>query len=617
MNKLQIAILIIFSIFGSIPALKAQELNADSIRDIMRNGSDNEKISVYIMLCKEIMETAPERALELAEKALDISEKSKTDIHTKIQIYNTLGAAHYFNESPRKAHNYYSKEIELIEKLNDKYGLMEAYFNLGTISKKIKFRKPDTEKYYRKSLKLARELNDNRVILLNLAALRDYYYDKGEIKLSSDFEKELFRLKDSLNKAEQKKELESMKQIQEITKQEKDSAIVSMKKQEENFRKVSKKNQKIIDILNEERELLSKEKAQLAEKKDMQAKIIALNKEKLAQQERRNYLYLVIILIGLTSSFLMFKLYQQKRQTNIELNKKQKQIIKQAAELEKNYRELEEKNKEIEKNHQKLIYQEKLASLGHLTAGIAHELRNPLNFVNNFSGLSVELISDLNEILSSTKEKFSNEDKEEVEDICAMLVDNMNKIKEHGTRAERIITGMLAHSRDSKSELERVNLNQIIDEYFKLAYHGAKGEFKGFNANIITDYDKEIGQIELLTQDFSRTILNIVNNACYALFKKQQANKEYKPELTITTKKINSNAEIRIKDNGTGIPEKIVNQIFNPFYTTKPTGEGTGLGLSMSYETITNGHNGKLDVNSKNGEFTEFIIEIPLSQKNN
>lgn len=259
-----------------------------------------------------------------------------------------------------------------------------------------------------------------------------------------------------------------------------------------------------------------------------------------------------------------------------------------------------------------LVQSEKLASLGALTAGIAHEIQNPLNFVNNFSALSSDLADELTDFLNEIKAQISDEKYADVEEVIGMIKGNVKKINEHGKRAESIVKGMLQHSRGKTGEFEQIEINNMVSEYVNLAYHGMRAKDKSFNTSIKTQLDPEVGKASIVPQDLSRVILNIVNNACYALDERAKKHLPgFSPEVLISTKKVNDKIEIRIRDNGTGIPDHVKEKIFNPFFTTKPTGKGTGLGLSMSYDIVTQIHKGKLEVNSKEGEFTEFVITIP------
>jgi signal transduction histidine kinase len=252
-----------------------------------------------------------------------------------------------------------------------------------------------------------------------------------------------------------------------------------------------------------------------------------------------------------------------------------------------------------------------MASLGELTAGIAHEIQNPLNFVNNFSEVNKELVDELQQELKSGK----------IDDAIAIsndIKENEGKINHHGKRADAIVKGMLQHSRSSSGQKELTDINALCDEYLRLSYHGLRAKDKSFNAKFETDLDPTIGKINIVGQDIGRVILNVINNAFYSVSeKKKQADTGYEPTVIVTTKNLvdkpdSYRVEVRVKDNGAGIPQKVLDKIFQPFFTTKPTGQGTGLGLSLSYD-IVKAHGGEIKVLSKEGEGTEFVIQLPVA----
>ena len=257
-----------------------------------------------------------------------------------------------------------------------------------------------------------------------------------------------------------------------------------------------------------------------------------------------------------------------------------------------------------------LIQAEKMASLGQLTAGIAHEIKNPLNFVNNFSSLSVELTAELNEVLKSAF--FSDNIRQEVAELTGMLKDNLEKVVQHGKRADSIVKNMLQHSREGSGEHHPADINAIVDESLNLAYHGARAEKAGFSIALQRDLDPSVGMADVYPQEITRVLLNLISNGFYATTKRKvEVGDGFEPMLSATTKNLGDKVEIRIRDNGTGIPEEIKEKIFNPFFTTKPTGEGTGLGLSMSYDIVVKQHGGSIDVETEPGLFTEFKIVLP------
>ena len=288
--------------------------------------------------------------------------------------------------------------------------------------------------------------------------------------------------------------------------------------------------------------------------------------------------------------------------------------------LEETIEELEHKRKAIEETNaalttsleelkaaqSQLIQSEKMASLGELTAGIAHEIQNPLNFVNNFSEVSNELIDEMNEELDKG-------DLEEVKLIAADIKQNLEKINHHGKRADGIVKGMLQHSRSSSGQKEPTDINVLADEYLRLAYHGLRAKDKSFNATLNTDFDPSIGEINIVPQDIGRVILNLITNAFYVVKEKKELHpNDFEPTVTVSTKKKDAMVMISVTDNGNGIPKKVLDKIFQPFFTTKPSGKGTGLGLSLSYD-IVKVHHGELTVETEEGKGTTFIISLPIT----
>jgi len=289
-------------------------------------------------------------------------------------------------------------------------------------------------------------------------------------------------------------------------------------------------------------------------------------------------------------AFLLYRNNRHKQKTNVLLQSQKEKIQNTLSELKA--------------TQSQLIQSEKMASLGELTAGIAHEIQNPLNFVNNFSEVNEELLNEL-------KIEADKGNLEEVKAIAKDIGFNSEKINHHGKRADAIVKGMLQHSRSNNGQKEPTNINALCDEYLRLAYHGLRAKDKSFNAIMKTDFDEGIGNINIIPQDIGRVILNLINNAFYAVDEKKKQNQNgYEPTVSVSTKKINGKVEIKVSDNGNGIPHKVLDKIFQPFFTTKPTGQGTGLGLSLSYD-IVKAHGGELRVATKEGEGSEFIIHLP------
>ena len=309
-----------------------------------------------------------------------------------------------------------------------------------------------------------------------------------------------------------------------------------------------------------------------------------------AEKDYRNKLRSLLLWIGI-GSLLIFSLvlFQARRKSDAS-----RKILTSTLE-------------NLKTTQTQLIHSEKMASLGELTAGIAHEIQNPLNFVNNFSEINSELLAEL-------KEEIDNGNLEEVKSIAESLVQNEEKIIHHGKRADSIVKGMLQHSRIGSGQKEPTDINALADEYLRLAYHGLRAKDKSFQVAMDTDLDENLGKVNVMPQDMGRVLLNLITNAFYAVNEKRKKNDEYyRPIVTVSTRKFDDHVEIQVRDNADGIPKEIIDKIFQPFFTTKPTGEGTGLGLSLSYDIITNGHGGELTVETIEEKGTTFIIQLPIN----
>jgi signal transduction histidine kinase len=327
-----------------------------------------------------------------------------------------------------------------------------------------------------------------------------------------------------------------------------------------------------------------------------------------AQEKYKNkikmYLMLTALAIFLLLVFILWRNSRNRKKANILLQQQKEKV--------------ERTLKELKSTQAQLIQSEKMASLGELTAGIAHEIQNPLNFVNNFSEVNKEMLEELKAERSKPK---AERDEQSEDEIINDVIANEEKINHHGKRAGDIVKGMLQHSRTSTGVKEPTDINALADEYFRLSYHGLRAKDKNFNATMKTDFDETIGKIDIIPQDIGRILLNLYNNAFYAVnarlnesFGQEQKSKNlisYEPTVSVSTKKVGDKVEIKVSDNGNGIPQKIVDKIFQPFFTTKPTGQGTGLGLSLSYD-IVKAHGGEIKVESMEGEGTEFIIQLPV-----
>jgi signal transduction histidine kinase len=281
--------------------------------------------------------------------------------------------------------------------------------------------------------------------------------------------------------------------------------------------------------------------------------------------------------------------------------------------VEARTRELAKSLEDLRTTQDRLVQTQKLASLGQLTAGIAHEIKNPLNFVNNFSGLSSELIDELQDTLKGVI--FDDKTRAEINELTDTLRSNLEKVVQHGKRADAIVKNMLLHSREGSGEHRVVDVNALVDESLNLAWHGARAEKQGFDITLQRSFDQTAGEADLFPQDVTRALLNLISNGFYAATRRQAETNggDYVPTLAASTKSLGDRVEIRIRDNGTGIPPEVKEKMFNPFFTTKPAGEGTGLGLSISHDIIVKQHGGSIEVDTQPGEFTEIRIVLPRS----
>ncbi len=320
------------------------------------------------------------------------------------------------------------------------------------------------------------------------------------------------------------------------------------------------------------------------------------------------YILYVCLFGGTVWGFVYFRsrqLVKEKRVLEQKVHLRTEEVMQQKEEIEAQRDDLEKAFKELKTTQTQLIQSEKMASLGELTAGIAHEIQNPLNFVNNFSEVNREMIDEL-------KEELKSGNLDEVLAIANDIQQNEEKINHHGKRADGIVKGMLEHSRSGSGQKEATNLNIMADEYMRLSYHGLRAKDKLFNAELVTKFDLKLPKINVVQQDIGRVLLNLFNNAFYAVNQKRKtAGDDYKPEVSVATYTENGHITIKVTDNGIGIPDAIKEKIMQPFFTTKPTGEGTGLGLSLTYDMVVKGHGGSIAVNSIEGEGSEFVITLP------
>jgi two-component system NtrC family sensor kinase len=465
--------------------------------------------------------------------------------------------------------------------------------------------------------------NYKRYTFLSDSLADDHSGEKEEALVSQELQNKFGKEKDSL-KYQQALTNEKLKQKELITTQQRQTLLL-------NQQQLSLANkQKDIERLNylktqaglvaEQNKRQANEQQLKATQKEQALAVtsLQLQKAELSSKKQQSYYFMAgLAALLLLSVFIGLNYYNQRRSNlklsdaNIQITEANNQITKANYELNEKQEEirsqrdqLSETLEELKTSQTQLVQREKMASLGELTAGIAHEIQNPLNFVNNFSEVNTELIEEM-------ELEIEHADLAEVKAIAANIKANQQKISQHGKRADFIVKGMLQHSRTSTGERQLTNINMLADEFLKLSYHGLRAKDKNFNAEMITHFDEALPKIEMVQQDVGRVLLNLFNNAFYAVYqKKKSAGAEYKPEVTVTTISENGHVIIKVKDNGTGIPDAIKDKIMQPFFTTKPSGEGTGLGLSLSYDIVVKGHGGSIAVDTEEGEGSEFTVQL-------
>ncbi len=529
---------------GNIEKQRLSLLKTIELSEIVRDSTTN--MIAYLNLGNiYLLQHALDSALFFEEKALSLNRISDNDKTSLGWTYGTIGAIYLEKEDYRLSGNAYLKGLQFMEEQNNLAGVGSLCLSLSKYYKTVN--KPDSSLFYSyKALETYKTFRDS-------GGIADAY-----TSLSSVFEK-------------QKKT---------------DSAFAYLKSGtawHESLNSAERKN------------LIAYQNAILEE----QIRLKNLEEEEIQTRAKiKMYSMLAGIAVCLIIAFLLYRNIQNRKKANALLEKQKEEIAGQKDNLEKTLTELRSAQAQ-------LIQSEKMASLGELTAGIAHEIQNPLNFVNNFSDVNRELLEEL-------KEEAGKGNMIAVRVIANDLINNEEKINHHGKRADSIVKGMLEHSRQTKSVRELTDLNALCDEYLKLSYHGLRAKDKTFNTDFKTDFDENVGEAAIVRQDMGRCLLNIYNNAFYAVNEKLKlADKNYKPLVFLQTRKVNDKIEIRIEDNGSGVPQNIISKIFQPFFTTKPAGQGTGLGLSLAYDIITKEHNGTLTVESQQGKGSVFIIQLP------
>jgi two-component system, NtrC family, sensor kinase len=572
-----------------------------------------------------------EGAVNAFTESLKLSELvgDKKGIATAL---GNLGTIYSRTGRPTEALESYDQAKKLFEEVGAKESIAISYFESGQLYYEMK--KPaESKQSLETALQISKQIGYKDLISKSYQVLTQIDSSAGDYISALEHYKLYITYRDSVSNAEAAKQLieqrmqyafskkeDSLQLQQELIadKLEKQTLLTKQQQQDLRLKQASLelarrekdvqmlnflRTQAVLQLSNEQQEkklTLAEQERALQQSQIEKQRLLSIQKEQTlllkdkelsAQRSQRNFWVAGAIALFLLS-FFVFLNYRNQRKANAELQEQQTKT--------------EQALKKLKSTQAQLIQSEKMASLGGLTAGIAHEIQNPLNFVNNFSDVNQELIAEL-------KEEIDKGNTEEVKALANDLEENEQKINHHGKRADAIVKGMLQHSRSSTGKKEPTDINALADEYLRLAYNGLRAKDKDFNADFKTDYDETIGKIEVVPQDIGRVLLNLYNNAFYSVNeKKKLLNGSFEPIVTVGTKRVKDKIEVSVKDNGVGIPQKALDKIFQPFFTTKPTGQGTGLGLSLSYDIITKGHGGQLTVDTKEGEYAKFAVQLPL-----
>ncbi|MBL7723952.1 MAG: tetratricopeptide repeat protein [Chitinophagaceae bacterium] len=534
-----------------------------------------------------------EKALDSLYRSMSMHKEMKNRFFESYPI-NVIGSIYFENGDYPKALEYYQDALIRRQEIGDKWGMAGSLDSIGFTYLKLQDFHQAID-YCTRSLAISESTDDKRSQANALLHLAEINKQKGDIEQATKFCNESLHIRRA--SGDKRGETEILLFLAELHKSD-----AEKKQDKEVFEWLSSALIIAADI--KALDQLSKIRYQLYE----YYKGAGNPNEALKQLE---------IHIDLEKELHKNSITQKVQ--NLEISHKAEEARKEADAIGLRNKELTQLNEEIEAQKQKLeealtelksaqaqlIQSEKMASLGELTAGIAHEIQNPLNFVNNFSEVS-------NELLDEMKQEIDKGEMDEVKAIADDVKQNLEKILHHGKRADGIVKGMLQHSRSSSGQKELTDINALAEEYLRLAYHGLRAKDKSFNATMKTDFDESIGKINVIPQDIGRVILNLITNAFYAVSERKKLNtEEYEPVVTVSTRKFDDRITVHVKDNGTGIPQKVMEKIFQPFFTTKPTGQGTGLGLSLSYDIVKT-HGGELKVETMEGEGSEFIIQLPL-----
>jgi two-component system NtrC family sensor kinase len=559
------------------------------------------------------------KALQMQFNALQLAEKYKLPGETG-RPFNQIGSIYLTLNEYQKALSYYQKARNVFEKSHDYsgyIGVVIAELNLGNVFERMN--QLDSASYYAKQAynKIV-QVPKIRQLPLILELLARIEAKKGNKSLALNYYQRSIKAA-IINKDHRTGSISYSETAQWYSQQNQpDSCIYYAQKGLEEAKMITYRQgilvngtllAKMYQLKNDFKQAFQYQQLMIAAKDSLYGagNTLAIQQMVADEQQRKreveqakedyqNQLKQYVLLTGLTFLLLVASfLYRN--------NQKEK---KAKAQLQEKNTVIEKALNQLRSTQAQLIQKEKLASLGELTAGIAHEIQNPLNFVNNFSEVSAEMVEEM-------QQELTKGDVEEAQAIAGDLRQNLQKINHHGKRASSIVKGMLEHSRTGTGERQLTDINQLADEYLRLSYHGLRAKNNDFNSDYELITDKHLPKIEVVPQEIGRVLLNLINNAFYAVNERaKQGETDYQPKVTILTKTNDNQIVIQVQDNGTGIPESVKSKIFQPFFTTKPTGEGTGLGLSLAYDIVTKGHGGTMEVESVEGVETTFIVKLPI-----
>ncbi|GAB3535612.1 hypothetical protein GCM10027443_25140 [Pontibacter brevis] len=572
--------------------------NALKALQTARQAKDQHRITLSSVQLSNIYNALeePSQALIYGEQALNEAERFG-DKTTVASVLNSIGSAYALMKQYPEAIAYFQRSLKIVQQLNNKRSIIDREANLADVYE-LQGNYDLAMKHAFLSLAGATDLKEKAGVARVQNILSRAYLHTGRLDSARWFGERSLKLA---------QEIEHKSYIQDAYHVL--SRVYALQKDTAKAYRYqllyAAYNDSVSSVQAARRLELLKHQADLGKK---QSEIDLLFKSNQLQSEasRRQQQLLLSLFVGLVLTLLLVAMLWR---TNRQKQRNNAQLLKLNKEIEHQRDSLDGALTKLKTAQEQLVQKEKMASLGELTAGIAHEIQNPLNFVNNFSEVSAELLEELKQ---GPIQRLQNGDKAETDLLLQDLMQNLERIHQHGKRADAIVKNMLQHSLTSKGVKEPANINALAEEYLRLSYHGMRSKDKAFNAVLQTDFDSSLGNAEVVPQEIGQVLLNVFNNAFYAVRqKKQQLNGLYQPEVSVSTQQVDGGVEIRVKDNGTGIPKKMKHKIFQPFFTTKPSGQGTGLGLSLSYDIITKGHNGEILMDSQIGEYTEFIIRLP------